>query len=138
MRKKWSIEPRGFAGTLATKTGVILRVSAIGAVMLGVAGAFAHAGSWLSPARLPPILAARFDSLRLAPRPAHWLRISALRNLPRTFWRRAFPRPFPTRRCVQEHGLVAVIDRRCEVFPRVSAKFDADGRAQCGLFNTQC
>src|ERR1700730_13319060 len=35
-----------------SRAGVLVRLGAIGAVMLSVAGAFAYAGGWLSPARL--------------------------------------------------------------------------------------
>jgi catalase len=47
-----SMKPFWFASGPAGNAGVLVRLGAIGAVMLGVAGAFAYAGGWLSPARL--------------------------------------------------------------------------------------
>jgi catalase len=41
-----------FRAALVTNLGVLLKLGAIGAVMLSVAGAFAYAGGWLSPVRL--------------------------------------------------------------------------------------
>jgi hypothetical protein len=36
--------------------GVLVRLGAIGAVMLSVAGAFAYVGGWFSPARLTQLV----------------------------------------------------------------------------------
>src|ERR1700676_2949878 len=44
--------PSRFGASLMSNAGVLVRLAAIGAVMLSVAGAFAYAGGWLSPARL--------------------------------------------------------------------------------------
>src|SRR6202022_4239197 len=41
-----------FRAALVTNLGVLLKLGAIGAVMLSVAGAFAYVGGWLSPVRL--------------------------------------------------------------------------------------
>src|ERR1700730_3688478 len=46
------MKPFWFRASLVTDPGVLLRLGGIGAVMLGMAGAFAYAGGWLSPARL--------------------------------------------------------------------------------------
>jgi catalase len=47
-----SMKPVWFKAAMATDPGVLVRLCAIGAVMLSVAGAFAYAGGWFSPARL--------------------------------------------------------------------------------------
>ena len=47
-----SMKPFWFAAGPTGNAGVLVRLGAIGAVMLGAAGAFAYAGGWLSPARL--------------------------------------------------------------------------------------
>ena len=47
-----SMKPFWFAAGPTGNASVLVRLGAIGAVMLGVAGAFAYAGGWLSPARL--------------------------------------------------------------------------------------
>jgi catalase len=47
-----SMKPVWFKAAMATNPGVLVRLCAIGAVMLSVAGAFAYAGGWFSPARL--------------------------------------------------------------------------------------
>src|SRR6202045_1555354 len=46
------MKPFWFGAGPASKARVLVRLGAIGAVMLGVAGAFAYAGGWLSPVRL--------------------------------------------------------------------------------------
>src|ERR1700732_239012 len=47
-----NIKPFWFGASSVRNAGVLIRLSAIGAVMLSVAGAFAYAGGWLSPVRL--------------------------------------------------------------------------------------
>jgi catalase len=47
-----SMKPVRFKAAIATNPGVLVRLCAIGAVMLSVAGAFAYSGGWFSPARL--------------------------------------------------------------------------------------
>jgi catalase len=47
-----NMKPFWFAAGPAGNAGVLARLGAIGAVLLGVAGAFAYVGGWLSPARL--------------------------------------------------------------------------------------
>src|SRR6202035_3028245 len=47
-----NMKPFWFGAGSAGNAGVLVRLGAIGAVMLGVAGAFAYVGGWLSPARL--------------------------------------------------------------------------------------
>jgi catalase len=46
------MKPFWFGAGPASSAGVLVRLGAIGAVMLSVAGAFAYAGGWLSPVRL--------------------------------------------------------------------------------------
>jgi catalase len=46
------MKPFWFRAAQIANTGVLVRLGAIGAVMLSVAGAFAYAGGWLSPLRL--------------------------------------------------------------------------------------
>ena len=46
------MKPLWFKAAAATNPGLLVRLGAIGAVMLSVAGAFAYTGGWLSPARL--------------------------------------------------------------------------------------
>jgi catalase len=46
------MKPFWFKAPLVTDFGVLLRLGGIGAAMLSMAGAFAYAGGWLSPARL--------------------------------------------------------------------------------------
>jgi len=46
------MKPLWFQTTVVMNPGVLVRLSAIGAVMLSVAGAFAYTGGWLSPVRL--------------------------------------------------------------------------------------
>ena len=46
------MKPFWFRAALLTDVGVPVRLGAIGAVMLSVAGAFGYAGGWLSPVRL--------------------------------------------------------------------------------------
>src|ERR1700730_15807661 len=46
------MKPFWFRAALLTNVGVPVRLGAIGAVMLSVAGAFGCAGGWLSPTRL--------------------------------------------------------------------------------------
>src|SRR5437899_11422855 len=41
-----------FGACPVSKAGVLVRLGAIGAVMLSVTGAFAYTGGWLSPERL--------------------------------------------------------------------------------------
>src|SRR5258708_38869014 len=47
-----NMKPLWFKAATATNPGLLVRLSAIGAVMLSVAGAFAYTGGWLSPRRL--------------------------------------------------------------------------------------
>jgi catalase len=47
-----NMKPFWFAAGPVSNAGVLVRLGAIGVVMLGVAGAFAYAGGWFSPARL--------------------------------------------------------------------------------------
>jgi catalase len=47
-----NMKPFWFGAGPAGNAGVLVRLGAIGAVRLGVAGAFAYVGGWLSPARL--------------------------------------------------------------------------------------
>src|SRR6202047_637646 len=47
-----NIKPFWFGASSVRNAGVLVRLGAIGAVMLSVAGAFAYTGGWLSPARL--------------------------------------------------------------------------------------
>jgi catalase len=51
-KSTWNMKSFWFRRSRATDLGVLLRLSGIGAVMLSMAGAFAYAGGWLSPARL--------------------------------------------------------------------------------------
>src|ERR1700724_2003783 len=46
------MKPFWFRAVQVTNLGLLVRLGAIGAVMLSVAGAFAYVGGWLSPARL--------------------------------------------------------------------------------------
>jgi len=46
------MNPSWFGAGPVSRAGVLVRLGAIGAVMLSVAGAFAYTGGWLSPARL--------------------------------------------------------------------------------------
>jgi catalase len=46
------IKPFWFGASSVSDAGVLVRLGAIGAVMLSVAGAFAYVGGWLSPERL--------------------------------------------------------------------------------------
>jgi catalase len=46
------MKPFWFGAGPVGNAGVLIRLGAIGAVMLGVAGAFAYVGGWLSPGRL--------------------------------------------------------------------------------------
>jgi catalase len=46
------MKPFWFRAAQVANVGVLVRLGAIGAVMLSVAGAFAYAGGWLSPVRL--------------------------------------------------------------------------------------
>ena len=46
------MKPLWFKAVMATNPGLLVRLGAIGAVMLSVTGAFAYTGGWLSPARL--------------------------------------------------------------------------------------
>src|SRR4051794_26477095 len=46
------MKPFWFGAGAVSNAGVLVRLGAIGAVMLSVAGAFAYAGGWLSPVRL--------------------------------------------------------------------------------------
>jgi catalase len=46
------MKPFWFGAGSIGNSGVLVRLGAIGAVLLGVAGAFAYVGGWLSPARL--------------------------------------------------------------------------------------
>ena len=46
------MKPFWFGAGQGSNAGVLVRLGAIGAVMLSVAGAFAYVGGWLSPARL--------------------------------------------------------------------------------------
>jgi catalase len=48
----WNMKPFWFRAALATDVGVPVRLGAIAAVMLSVAGAFGYTGGWLSPVRL--------------------------------------------------------------------------------------
>src|SRR5258705_11656290 len=47
-----NMKPLWFKAAIATNPGLLVRLGAIGAVMLSVAGAFAYTGGWLSPRRL--------------------------------------------------------------------------------------
>jgi catalase len=47
-----NMKPFGFGAGPIGHAGVLVRLGAIGAVMLGSAGAFAYVGGWLSPVRL--------------------------------------------------------------------------------------
>jgi catalase len=49
---RWKMRPFWFRAALVTNVGVPVRLGAIGAVMLSVAGAFGYTGGWLSPVRL--------------------------------------------------------------------------------------
>src|ERR1700682_5618107 len=51
-KSTWNMKPFWFRAALVTSPGALVRLGAIGAVMLSVAGAFAFAGGWLSPSRL--------------------------------------------------------------------------------------
>jgi catalase len=51
-KSTWNMKPFWFRAALVTNVGVPVRLGAIGAVMLSVAGAFAFTGGWLSPVRL--------------------------------------------------------------------------------------
>jgi len=51
-KSAWELKPFWFRAALATNVGVPVRLGAIAAVMLSVAGAFGYTGGWLSPARL--------------------------------------------------------------------------------------
>src|SRR5258708_8744014 len=46
------MKPFWFGAGPVSNAGVLVRLGAIGAVMLSVAGAFAYVGGWLSPVRL--------------------------------------------------------------------------------------
>jgi len=46
------MKPLWFIAAIATNPGLLVRLGAIGAVMLSVTGAFAYTGGWLSPVRL--------------------------------------------------------------------------------------
>jgi catalase len=46
------MKPLWFKAATATNPGLLVRLGAIGAVMLSVTGAFAYTGGWLSPTRL--------------------------------------------------------------------------------------
>lgn len=46
------MKPLWFKAAMATNPGLLVRLGAIGAVMLSVTGAFAYTGGWLSPRRL--------------------------------------------------------------------------------------
>jgi catalase len=46
------MKPFWFKAAIATNPGLLVRLGAIGAVMLSVTGAFAYTGGWLSPRRL--------------------------------------------------------------------------------------
>ena len=46
------MKPFWFGAGSVSNAGALVRLGAIGAVLLGVAGAFAYVGGWLSPARL--------------------------------------------------------------------------------------
>ena len=46
------MKPLWFKAATATNPGLLVRLGAIGAVMLSVTGAFAYTGGWLSPVRL--------------------------------------------------------------------------------------
>jgi catalase len=46
------MKPLWFEAAIATNPGVLVRLGAIGALMLSVAAAFAYTGGWLSPVRL--------------------------------------------------------------------------------------
>ena len=47
-----NMKPLWFKAATATNPGLLVRLGAIGAVMLSVTGAFAYTGGWLSPVRL--------------------------------------------------------------------------------------
>src|SRR5258705_1161671 len=47
-----NMKPLWFKAAIATNPGLLVRLGAIGAVMLSVTGAFAYTGGWLSPRRL--------------------------------------------------------------------------------------
>jgi catalase len=51
-KSTWNMKSFWFRGSRVTDLGVLLRLGGIGAVMLGMAAAFAYAGGWLSPVRL--------------------------------------------------------------------------------------
>src|SRR6202048_4118417 len=51
-KSTWNMKPFWFRAALVTSPGALVRLGAIGAVMLSVAGAFAFTGGWLSPSRL--------------------------------------------------------------------------------------
>src|SRR6202163_3911530 len=51
-KSTWNMKPFWFRAALVTSPGALVRLGLIGALMLSVAGAFAYAGGWLSPARL--------------------------------------------------------------------------------------
>ena len=48
------MKPLWFKAAMVSNPGLLLRLGAIGAVMLSVTGAFAYTGGWLSPGRLTP------------------------------------------------------------------------------------
>src|SRR5260221_14729981 len=47
-----NMKPFWFGAGPVSNAGVLVRLGAIGAVMLSVAGAFAYVGGWLSPVRM--------------------------------------------------------------------------------------
>jgi catalase len=68
------MKPLWFKAAIGTNPGLLVRLGAIGAVMLSVTGAFAYTGGWLSPARLTP------DRMMAAFRDANGTHVGFRRN----------------------------------------------------------
>ena len=68
------MKPLWFKAAIATNPGLLLRLGAIGAVMLSVTAAFAYTGGWLSPGRLTP------DRMMAAFRDANGTHVGFRRN----------------------------------------------------------
>lgn len=49
-----------------SKASLILRFTAIGAVIAGIVGLFAHAGGWFTPHRLSPVIVSDRLLVRMA------------------------------------------------------------------------
>jgi len=68
------MKPFWFKAATATNPGLLVRLGAIGAVLLSVTGAFAYTGGWLSPSRLTP------DRMMAAFRDANGTHVGFRRN----------------------------------------------------------